>query len=81
VYIIESFFEKNGGTFSGCVDLEIKRGSLISMNNIMIENIAAYALGAGSVYSLRGGISLCKSDKYIANFGIEKGVKKIPKIW
>ena len=73
VYVIENFFEGNGGTFSGCIDVEIKAGWFISLNNIIIANVAKYDAGAGSVYSLRGGFSVCKGDKYIANFGLLKG--------
>jgi hypothetical protein len=71
--IMNSIFISNGATFSGCIDLEIKKGWLITKNNSYMHNYNMYDIGSGSVYSLRGGDGVAEENKYIANTGIAIG--------
>lgn len=71
--IINSLFASNGATFSGCIDMEIKSGWLITRNNSYLQNYNMYDIGAGSVYSLRGGDGIAEDNKYIGNTGKIKG--------
>lgn len=71
--IVNSIFVSNGATFSGCIDMEVKRGWLITRNNSYLENYNMYEVGAGSVYSIRGGNGLVEGNRYIGNIGKIKG--------